>query len=379
MAKPEGERPTPQSQGSGPFDELLDMEGELFEAGVWSSLGRHTKKEGLPAKFSMRHDAHYVDELVSAKGVRQVIRVPLKHFADAPHQGPNIQPLVDSIAKLGVLQPLLIRRHRGRYEIIAGAKRLAAAKAAGLTEVPCLLYDVEDSLAQRMQEATNLRSGGRDAELKTIFPLLGQSLQTLLSCLRALETGDPPGNRAASDLIRIEAARAAQLTWGATLIGFTTNLVIQEFDGADVLEGVLRNCEKEHVLNQIKFEKRIQRPCTLKADRRLVSVAMRGAVDAILPLALSRRKATIGVRFGRHEPSRHIVLQVSQGVLRPPDSVWNRWFDLDWRERPGGVASGVGLLAAKRVIELHGGRIQIDPRQDGGCQLTLGFPNTALS
>jgi hypothetical protein len=59
VAKPEGERPTPNSIGSGPFDELLDMEGELFEAGVWSSLGRLARKEGLPKKYAMRHDAHY--------------------------------------------------------------------------------------------------------------------------------------------------------------------------------------------------------------------------------------------------------------------------------------------------------------------------------
>jgi hypothetical protein len=378
VAKPD-ERRTPKPPGTGPFDELLDMEGELFEAGVWSSLSRLAKREGLPPQYAMRHDAHYVDELVSSREVRQIIRVPVKHFATTPREGQNIRSLADSIGRFGILQPLLVRRRRGRYEIIAGRKRLAAAKAAGLTEVPCLLYDVDDSLAQSMQEATNLRSASRDMKLRTIFPLLGQTLQTIISCLRVLDTDSPHGNRAASDLIQTEAERAAQLTWGATLIAFTPNLILHEFDGAEVMEAVLRTLEKEHTLDEFTFDKRIQRPCLLKADKRLVFVAMRGAVDTILPLALSRRKATVAVRLARHSPSRYIVVQVSQSAIRPPNSVWSRWFDLDWCERPGGIASGVGLLAAKRVLELHKGRLSIAPRQDGGCQITLGFPEAAAS
>ena len=47
--------------------------------------------------------------------------------------------LSDSIKQFGVLQPLLVRKRKDYYEIIAGERRWRAAKKAGLTEIPCLV------------------------------------------------------------------------------------------------------------------------------------------------------------------------------------------------------------------------------------------------
>jgi signal transduction histidine kinase len=333
----------------------------------------------------MRHDAHYVDELFSAERVRQVMRVPVKDIAASPDEGSDVGALAESLAEFGVLQPLIVRRHHGRYELIAGSKRLAAAKAAGLTEVPCVLYEIDDDGARRIEQATNIRCGDSTAHalsdnrtlLRAVFPLLGQSLQTIRSSLQLLSENSAGGrDQVANDLIRAEAQRATRLAWGATLISFAPRLNLTDFDAADVLEQVLRTCEEERALAGLRLDKRIQGRCTLRADRRLVAVAMRGAVDAILPLARSRQSATLTVSLARHEPSHSVVLQVSQDALRPADDVWKRWFDLRWRDRPGGIPSGVGLLAAKRVIELHGGRLAMTPRQGGGCRLALSLPES---
>ena len=50
-----------------------------------------------------------------------------------------LEELAASIARHGLLQPLTVRRQGGSYELIAGERRLRAARMAGLTEVPCLL------------------------------------------------------------------------------------------------------------------------------------------------------------------------------------------------------------------------------------------------
>ena len=332
----------------------------------------------------MRHDAHYIDELFSAKRARQVILVPPKDVSAEPGEGLvegwDVGPLAESLAEFGVLQPLLVRRNRGRYELIAGAKRLAAARAAGLAEVPCLLYDVDDAQAEQMKRASNIHgaeaadaTSDNRALLRAVFPLLGKSLHAIRSSLQLLSDG-ASGDRVANDLIRAEAQRATRLAWAATLLSFAPRLNPMNFDAADVVERVLRTCEEERTLAGLKLHKRIQGRCTVRADPRLVSVAMRGAVDAMLPLARSRESATLAVSLARHEPSHSVVLQVSQDALRPADDVWNRWFDLRWRDRPGGLASGVGLLAAKRIIELHGGRLAIAPTQGRGCRLALSFP-----
>lgn len=57
----------------------------------------------------------------------------------------GLESLASTIKERGVLQPLLVRRVGNRYELIAGERRLRAAKRAGLTEVPVLVREAEDS------------------------------------------------------------------------------------------------------------------------------------------------------------------------------------------------------------------------------------------
>ena len=52
--------------------------------------------------------------------------------------------LADSIRQFGVLQPLLVQKRDGYYEIIAGERRWRAAKMAGLKEVPVVIKDFTD-------------------------------------------------------------------------------------------------------------------------------------------------------------------------------------------------------------------------------------------
>lgn len=53
-----------------------------------------------------------------------------------------LKELSDSIRNYGILNPLTLRLRGGRYELVAGERRLRAAKLAGLREVPCILLDV---------------------------------------------------------------------------------------------------------------------------------------------------------------------------------------------------------------------------------------------
>ena len=59
---------------------------------------------------------------------------PRRHFDAA-----GLQELAESIRQYGVLQPLSVRKTDGAYELVAGERRLRAARLAGLDEVPCLL------------------------------------------------------------------------------------------------------------------------------------------------------------------------------------------------------------------------------------------------
>lgn len=53
--------------------------------------------------------------------------------------------LTESIRRHGILQPLSVRRSGAYYELIAGERRLRAAIAAGLTEIPCIVMQMTDT------------------------------------------------------------------------------------------------------------------------------------------------------------------------------------------------------------------------------------------
>ena len=71
----------------------------------------------------------------------------------------QLSELTESIRAHGVLQPLLVRPtgDGGTFEVIAGARRFRAAKAAGQTKVPCLIRVLDDREVLEVQFIENLQ------------------------------------------------------------------------------------------------------------------------------------------------------------------------------------------------------------------------------
>ncbi len=65
---------------------------------------------------------------------------PRRAFRDS-----ELGELSASIAQYGILQPLTVRKGEGDYELIAGERRLRAARLAGLAQVPCLIVAADDA------------------------------------------------------------------------------------------------------------------------------------------------------------------------------------------------------------------------------------------
>ena len=78
---------------------------------------------------------------VSYIPVEDIVPGPMQPRQRFPREG--LEELRDSIAENGVLQPLTVRRREDRFELIAGERRLRAARMAGLYEVPCIVMDVD--------------------------------------------------------------------------------------------------------------------------------------------------------------------------------------------------------------------------------------------
>ena len=77
---------------------------------------------------------------------------PRKLFDDE-----SLEELSRSIKDYGILNPLSVRIRGSRYELVAGERRLRAAKLAGLKEVPCILLDVNMEDASLIALVENLQ------------------------------------------------------------------------------------------------------------------------------------------------------------------------------------------------------------------------------
>ena len=95
-----------------------------------------------------------------AAGIVQIPEAAIRAGQWQPRQDFDdeaLQELSESIRERGILQPLLVRRSGEGYELIAGERRLRAARAAGLKDVPVLIMDVGDADALELALIENLQ------------------------------------------------------------------------------------------------------------------------------------------------------------------------------------------------------------------------------
>ena len=93
----------------------------------------------------------------------QVLFLPVRAIRRNPQQPRRIfdrnelQQLADSIAIYGILQPLSVRKTESGWELVAGERRLRAAKMAGLGEVPCLPVSATEEESGMLAMIENLQ------------------------------------------------------------------------------------------------------------------------------------------------------------------------------------------------------------------------------
>ena len=105
-------------------------------------------RRGLPESTRMRHDAHYVEALAASSGAPVGRMVPIGQIDPNPDQPRqlmgDLSEMMASIAEKGILEPLIVRQQRGRFQIIAGERRYQASVQVGLEEIPVIIRDVDD-------------------------------------------------------------------------------------------------------------------------------------------------------------------------------------------------------------------------------------------
>lgn len=145
-------------------------------------------------------------------GERGVQQIPIRRIELNPRQPRQglepeaLEGLASSIRYCGVIQPILVREHGDLYQVVAGERRLRAAKKAGLETIPAIIADVPDekllelALIENVQredlnpidKALAIRSLIEELHLtqEDVGERLGLSRPTITNFLRLLELPD---------------------------------------------------------------------------------------------------------------------------------------------------------------------------------------------
>ena len=143
----------------------------------------------------------------------RVVFLPARSIRPNPAQPRKIfdhdalRELADSIRQHGILQPLTVRRVGTVYELIAGERRLRAAQLAALSDVPCIIMNMDDKESGMAAMVENLQRQDLDfieeawgiSSLMTnwamsqeqIARLLGKSQSAVANKLRILRHSGP--------------------------------------------------------------------------------------------------------------------------------------------------------------------------------------------
>jgi ParB family chromosome partitioning protein len=133
-----------------------------------------------------------------------IVRNPYQPRKEFDEQA--LSEMVESIVQHGILQPLLVRTFEGSYQLIAGERRLLAARKAGLAKVPCRVIELDDkgvcevAIIENVQRAdlNDLEKaqafqdylGKFASTIEELASRLGKNRSTVSNCLRLLELPD---------------------------------------------------------------------------------------------------------------------------------------------------------------------------------------------
>jgi len=124
---------------------------------------RRALGKGLNALLPTRPTAQPVAE--SAPPGEAVAQLPIDLIEPNPlqprrvFQADRLEELAQSIRANGIVQPLVVRRHAERYQLVAGERRWRAAKIAGITRVPAVIQEIPD---ERLLEITLIENIQRE-------------------------------------------------------------------------------------------------------------------------------------------------------------------------------------------------------------------------
>ena len=270
------------------------------------------------------------------------IEVPVDHIGRNPHQprtrfdDEELAELAASIVEHGVIQPIVVRTGAdGGYELIAGERRVRAARQAGLTSIPAVVRDssneelLELALVENVQRAdlNAIEEATAYRELIDRFGLtheevaqrVGKSRVAISNALRLLEL--------ASETRAAIVSGAISEGHGRALAAIT----VHELQRA-VLQVVLQRHLSVRQTEELVRRRRGQGPgrvhIPLTPDLQDLEAQLRGLLATKVGIARSRRGGRLVIEFYSDEELDRIYTIISRGTAATPPPMQDLATDL---------------------------------------------------
>jgi len=353
---------------------------DTVESSVATERPAAGEREGLPPGYRMRADAHYVDQLTARSSDVAVRYIAIDEIDAAPLDLATIEPLTRSIAAHGVIQPLLVRRDDNRFRVIAGKKRLGAARAAGLATVPCLVHQVDEAAAEELAQAENTRGGALDARAGAggllgpwaMLSRLAEDLGGIESAASLLASHNlPTARRVTVDMIRAEAWRASWLIQAGAIADRAHLSETRLSVLGSILERVRDGFLPESRLSGVEIQVCVPDwNVSAVVDERSLVAGLTGGIIATLGFVDQAAGAVVTL-IASAAPGGSLSIDIAQDAAPVPGETASRLFDPTWTDRPGGWPATVGALTAKAVAQQHGGDAVCVVRERRGSTFRL--------
>lgn len=346
-------------------------------------------REGLPPAFRMRHQRHYVEQLIGDGPIRTVREIGIAEIEPPPDDPSDLAVLEGSIRALGVIEPLLVSRDGRHYRVITGMRRLRAARRAGLRSVPCIVLDADGDTIARMREAAAVKP--EPAPIAAADPPSPESppaalaevnngLAFVSALLPVIEAAGSDRLRWAvvTDLAGVELHRARTVAWAAELLARGPDVARVESRAGDLIGPIVASLATEARLRAIAVT--VQQPdpeYRLALDATLVPAALTALLQGTFAMVRAGASVTLQIKGTAVRPA--LIVQIAQEQVDVTPEGERRFFDADWRDHPAGQAGALILAAAARVARLHGGRVDVQMLPVKGSTLTFVIPRPLAS
>jgi len=183
----------------------------MAKKALGKGLGALIKKSGTttPAASNIPSPQADLSEEKANNDKDRVLEAPIKEVVPSPMQPRShfteqmLEDLMESIRQHGIIQPLIVRKVDGKYELIAGERRWRASQQLGLEKVPVIIREASDrdvlemALIENLQredlnpieEAAGYVRLAREFELKQeeIASRVGKSRASVANAMRLLD------------------------------------------------------------------------------------------------------------------------------------------------------------------------------------------------